>query len=60
MESYWKEVRREGGTVFEKSSKNDLAKKWGLMCENRGMATYISKFLSRTFPNSKVYETVIW
>ena len=31
--------------------------KWGTMCEKSAMATYISKFLSRTYPKSKVSET---
>ena len=31
--------------------------KWGTMCEKSAMATYISKFLSGTYPKSKVSET---
>ena len=58
-EIYWDEVRQGGGNTSMETSKSQLAMKWGSMCKNNAMATYISKFLSKTYPNCKVYETQV-
>ena len=58
MENYWNQLRQgEKAVNSETSFQNNLAMKWGTMCEKSAMATYISKFLSRTYPKSKVSET---
>ena len=41
----------------EISNKDQIAMQWGLMCENSALATYISKFLGKKYPKSKVNET---
>ncbi|KAJ7328623.1 hypothetical protein OS493_023892 [Desmophyllum pertusum] len=49
MEDYWSQLRQGEVTTNSKtSSKNNLAMKWGSMCENSAMTTYLSKFLSKT------------
>ena len=58
MQNYWNQLRQgEKATNSETSFQNNLAMTWGTMCEKSAMATYISKFLSRTYPKSKVSET---
>ena len=59
MESFWSSFKqvKEARNNSEISSKYQLSMKWGSMCENSGLATYISKFLSKKYPESKVSET---
>lgn len=58
MESCWSQLRlREHDTNSDIADKHEQAMKWGCMCEKSAMATYISKFLSRNYPNSKGSES---
>lgn len=58
IQNYWNQLQQgEKATNSETSFHNNLAMKWGTMCEKSAMGTYISKFLSRTYPKSKVSET---
>lgn len=60
MESYWSSLKQGKETMNNKpeiSNKDQIAMQWGLMCENSALATYISKFLGKKYPKSKVNET---
>lgn len=58
MESYWSQLRLSEEPINPVNiSENQLAMKWGSMCEKSAVVTYIFKFLSRKYPKSKVSET---
>ena len=64
MDSYWNHLAQQYDsketTHSDTNFKNKLAMEWGSMCEDSAMMTYISQYLSKTHPKSKVSETAVY